>query len=194
MKKNYFTRIFAIVLVVMSVLTVTLTASATAETMWVNDVAVALRNGASTSATIRDRMAKGLPVTVLQKNIVVDGVAWARVKYNNRTGYAMQSFLTSTDSGITHPQNYRQAFGHSTIISDSGMVSFFVRNVQMCLNQGGYYTGEINGRYTAATITAVKAFQSSHNLASDGKVGTNTMQALWASYHNLMMSSGSIQP
>jgi peptidoglycan hydrolase-like protein with peptidoglycan-binding domain len=53
-----------------------------------------------------------------------------------------------------------------------------VRDVQAALQSLGFYNGAIDGIYGPRTATAVAAFQRSHRLVGDGRVGALTWQAL----------------
>lgn len=50
--------------------------------------------------------------------------------------------------------------------------------LQQVLQQRGFDPGPVNGQFTAATDTAVRAFQQSVGLQPDGQAGPNTMAAL----------------
>lgn len=53
-----------------------------------------------------------------------------------------------------------------------------VVSVQTELSQLGYNVGPLDGIFGSKTLTAVKSFQSTHNLVADGIVGPLTSQAL----------------
>jgi len=57
------------------------------------------------------------------------------------------------------------------------MTAAFVKQVQVALQQLGYYKGNIDGVYGAKTVAAVKAFQSSVGLTADGIAGPRTIAA-----------------
>ena len=54
-----------------------------------------------------------------------------------------------------------------------------VRELQGALKLLGFYKGEVDGNFAAATRTAVSGFQQAAGLRSDGVVDTNTWQALF---------------
>ncbi|MBM7643876.1 3D (Asp-Asp-Asp) domain-containing protein [Scopulibacillus daqui] len=54
----------------------------------------------------------------------------------------------------------------------------YVSLLQEKLQRLGFYKGHVDGIFGTLTETAVKAFQSAHNLAADGIVGPNTKAAL----------------
>lgn len=53
-----------------------------------------------------------------------------------------------------------------------------VRDVQAALQRLGFYNGAIDGIYGTRTTRAVIAFQRSHRIVGDGRVGALTWQAL----------------
>ena len=52
--------------------------------------------------------------------------------------------------------------------------------VQKRLKQLGYYTGTADGKFTAASVTALKAFQEAHGLEADGVAGKATYAVLFS--------------
>lgn len=54
-----------------------------------------------------------------------------------------------------------------------------VRRVEQRLSSLGLYTGAIDGAFGGGVLSAVKAFQRSHNLDPDGVVGSDTWSALF---------------
>lgn len=57
-----------------------------------------------------------------------------------------------------------------------------VRDLQLRLQQEGFFDGKITGTFDAHTQKAVQAFQRSHLLTSDGVVGKSTVEWLNVSY------------
>lgn len=53
-----------------------------------------------------------------------------------------------------------------------------VKQIQMALQNAGYSPGPIDGRMGKQTRSAIRQFQSAHNLAVDGKVGKKTWAVL----------------
>lgn len=59
-----------------------------------------------------------------------------------------------------------------------GSLSVYVLILQDGLNTLGYSTGGLDGIFGAKTLNAVKAYQASRGLASDGVVGCNTWRSI----------------
>lgn len=59
-----------------------------------------------------------------------------------------------------------------------GMTDNAVETVQALLSAYGYYTGSVSGKMDEATVEAVKAYQTDHDLDVDGEVGGMTWAAL----------------
>lgn len=53
-----------------------------------------------------------------------------------------------------------------------------IKQVQQCLKDWGYYTGNVDGIYGPNTTQAVKAFQEKNGLDVDGIVGSKTAEKL----------------
>jgi peptidoglycan hydrolase-like protein with peptidoglycan-binding domain len=60
-----------------------------------------------------------------------------------------------------------------------GMADDFVRAVQQRLVDRGWKGITVNGVFDQATDDVVRKFQTEKGLEVDGKVGTNTWEALW---------------
>ena len=58
----------------------------------------------------------------------------------------------------------------------------YVRQLQDDLNADGYHPGAADGVFGRGTLSAVKAFQKVHHLATDGVVGAQTWNALTKSF------------
>ena len=59
-----------------------------------------------------------------------------------------------------------------------GMTDDAVETVQTLLSGYGYYTGSVTHKMDEATVTAVKAYQTAHDLDADGEVGGMTWSTL----------------
>ncbi len=65
-----------------------------------------------------------------------------------------------------------------------------VKTLQTKLKRWGYYTGSIDGKFGAATKTAVIAFQKKNGLTADGVAGPATLKALGMQTGGSSSSSG----
>lgn len=64
----------------------------------------------------------------------------------------------------------------------SGSEGAAVKQLQTKLKELGYYTGSVDGKYGAGTVSAVKAFQAANNLTADGVAGKATQEAVYSYY------------
>ena len=53
-----------------------------------------------------------------------------------------------------------------------------MREIQICLQNAGFYKGKIDGMKGKSTKKAIKEFQKANGLRADGKVGSKTWEAL----------------
>lgn len=91
-------------------------------------------------------------------------------------GSVDSSAVLADDVAVVSPVRLAQAGGFPTLTSESTGES--VRQLQGMLRLLGFYTGEIDGVYSAATQTAVSQFQSAAGIAVDGITGPSTWQKL----------------
>ncbi len=68
----------------------------------------------------------------------------------------------------------------STTGDDILRVNVSVEKLQTALKNAGLYTGKVDGKIGAGTKLAIKEFQKSHGLKSDGVVGKKTWDELKA--------------
>lgn len=106
---------------------------------------------------------------------------------------AFQNRHTSYSDGIAGPDTLRKLYSSSahkttsaagiigTSIQRGLMDSPVVRRIQQKLKDLRFYTGSVDGDFGASTEAAVKAFQAANGLRADGKVGSNTYEALFSS-------------
>lgn len=66
----------------------------------------------------------------------------------------------------------------ATAVLKQGSSGGEVKELQRRLKQWGYYDGEVDGVYGAATVQAVKLFQKKNGLTADGIAGRATFEAL----------------
>lgn len=71
-------------------------------------------------------------------------------------------------------EEYNQIF----VFTEPTLKSEEIKEIQAALKRLGYYSAEINGEYDRVTEAAVKKFQRSCRMRTDGIFGTNTRRAL----------------
>ncbi len=108
------------------------------------------------------------------------------ITFNANTRTAVEAFkadaIANGDTGI--PANPIAGYGYyeaSWIYTvaggraiETGRNGFDVVFVQALLQKLGYYAGRVDGYYGAATVAAVKAFQTAQKVTADGVIGPAT--------------------
>ena len=79
----------------------------------------------------------------------------------------MQTTLWLIESGI-----------FPALTLEKGSTGYEVAAYQIKLTTLGYYKGKITGKYDAATVTAVKAFEKANGIKSDGKLSVSEQTLL----------------
>lgn len=107
-------------------------------------------------------------------NGVFDNAMWKAVK-------AFQSDNGLKADGIVGPNTWAVMNGDPIGKKEAEQqVSEVIQNHQQRLQELGWYNGSLTGKYDAATVAAVKAFQSASGLKVDGAVGSQTAGKLYA--------------
>ena len=131
------------------------------------------RTGDGTSNPIKYYIPRGDEVTVIMTNANSNGT-WSQVKpthYPDRgTAWVMDSYLSSTHPGCKH-DTLAFALGDKNLAH--GYFGRYTYNLQIGLGVTA------DGDFGNNTHTAVKDFQTSNGLASDGITGPLTKAALW---------------
>ena len=89
---------------------------------------------------------------------------------------------TPPGSGVTNPPGYRTVTekpggGYVTLrLGDSGDM---VRRLQNALRRAGYYRGNSDGKYNAATYQAVLAYQRDHDMSQTGNANVTVQEHLF---------------
>ena len=113
-------------------------------------------------------------------------------KYGQTTADAVRAFQIQNNidpvDGVAGSKTLSRMYSSDAIAATAANVDYgtvqagdkgdLVVQVQDCLIQLGYMN-EITGEYDAATVAAVKAFQSANGLKVDGKCGAMTLQVLF---------------
>lgn len=89
--------------------------------------------------------------------------------------YSSDAVSASASSGSTTDGS--SSTGYTTLKDgDSGDA---VKKLQQKLKELGYYTGSVDGKYGAGTVSAVTAFQTVNGITVDGKAGPTTQRLLY---------------
>lgn len=81
----------------------------------------------------------------------------------------------------TYDPDLRQQLTGSYQTLKLGSSGTSVKKLQTRLQELGWYTGVVTGKYDSATEAAVRAFQKAQKLTVDGKAGSKTQTALYGS-------------
>jgi branched-chain amino acid transport system substrate-binding protein len=87
------------------------------------------------------------------------------------------------DLGLPDTGQYDDATDAALRDRIGSRLAFFgagVKELQQALADRGFYDGPIDGRYSAATIAAVKAFQTALGVPATGLIDVATLQAIYA--------------
>ena len=114
--------------------------------------------------------------------VAIFGVGIAAL--SNQQAYVREARITPTPS-IT-PRTVliteNPAFPTSTptpLVLQMNSVGIEVKQLQMRLQELGYYSGEVDGQFGGGTRTAVEAFQRQHGITADGIAGESTLALLY---------------
>jgi len=98
---------------------------------------------------------------------------------------AIIGVLLSSDSALAQAQVYAGLQNQCLNLSDDlffglsdSAVDYSILNLQRYLVSMGYLTATPNGYFGAGTLSAVKKFQTAHNISGTGRVGPITRKAL----------------
>ena len=105
--------------------------------------------------------------TPIQVKFDRSNLSWASAKYGNVTGYIPIHHIRLTQT------NLRYGLFTSYDLSED-KYGTAVSNLQRCLKNLGFYSGNIDGDFGPGTKSAVTAFQSSRGLEVDGIAGRAT--------------------
>ncbi len=125
---------------------------------------VNLRKRASISSMRLITVPQGAAVEVLE-----DSGDYLKAVYRGYTGYVMKDYINVPEqylSGKTLEINMDARVRYETLTS--GADGKKVRALQQALAELGFYNGEIDGKFGAGTIAALKAFQKRNSLRETG--------------------------
>lgn len=190
-------KILSIALAFLTVLSITLSASAD-ETMYIGAYPdTYLRSDESAKKPYLARMPYGSQVTYISSR-EVDGVSWSFIIYNDQFGYCKSKYmqLDNPYEGVTpHPQNIDAAFGSNVLQKGNDTPDYRVKNLQLCLIQAGYLEEEpgADGYFGSDTYKAVMKYQKANHLDQAGRTGKTTKAVLWYQYGEYLTENGVTQ-
>lgn len=152
-----------------------------------------LRSTPSTEYPYLERMPYGSEVIMIS-----DGADWALVYYNGQYGYCKREYLNDYDPYYLmepHPNTPEAAFGTNLLQCGNKKPSYKVKNLQLCLMEGGYLDNEpgVDGYFGRETREALIRFQKSHDIKPTGKAGDITKAVLWDLYQDVLMLDGYVR-
>jgi len=181
-------RVFALLLAILSLLALRPAALAETYTGTVNDDQVFLRTRADTGSDYYDKLDKGTKVTLL-------GVRgdFFKVRYKTYTGYMMKKFINAPRAalsafGASDRTESRSRYAGISTISGLGGVpretrrgssGDSVEKLQRALQIRGYYSGALDGIYGDGTADAVRRYQRAAGLETTGAADRRTLRKLF---------------
>lgn len=159
---------------------------------------VRLRQTDSTERPYVDKMPYGSMVTVVVTQINDVGEEWSLVIYNEQYGYCMTKYLTDEmlePASEAYPQTMEEAFGTTLLQQGNSKPSYRVKNLQLCLIEGGFLhdASGADGYFGKKTYRALCAFQKAQGLDQAGRAGKTTKTRLWYMYSGFLMENGVMQ-
>lgn len=129
-----------------------------------------LRAGASTASSVLTEMPRGAYVTVTGKKN-----DFYIVSYNGKSGYASAAYIAvSAVDPVPAPVKV-SAYTPITASSDE----MEIRTLQMALQELGFYTITVDGKYGNGTKKAVSAFQTKNGLKATGAADVETLELMF---------------
>ena len=159
---------------------------------------VRLRQTDSTDLPYLDKMPYGSMVTVVSTQTNEMGEEWSLVIYNEKYGYCMTEYLSyeiDLPASEACPMNMEEAFGTALLQRGNDTPSYTVKNLQLCLMEGGFLDDDkgADGYFGKNTYKALCAFQKSQGLDAAGRAGNITKTRLWYLYADFLMENGVMQ-
>lgn len=156
-----------------------------------------LRSDESTNNPYLAKMPFGSQVTYISSN-TVEGVLWSYIIYNEQYGYCMSKYLTTNnpyEGIIPHPITIDATFGSNVLQRGNHYPDAHVKNLQLCLIEGGYLSGEpgADGLFGSATEKALAKYQKARGLEPVGYAGKTTKARLWNEFSVFLGENGVIQ-
>jgi peptidoglycan hydrolase-like protein with peptidoglycan-binding domain len=97
--------------------------------------------------------------------------------YDAATGAAVQQMEEALKVNGADTKYDPSTYAAQKASGVQNLTASFVKQIQVAMQQLGFYKGNVDGVYGARTVAAVKAFQSSVGLPADGIAGPKTIAA-----------------
>jgi peptidoglycan hydrolase-like protein with peptidoglycan-binding domain len=134
---------------------------------------------AASPTTTSDTGEPSATVMALQSDLKKAGYYKGKLTgvYDAATGAAVQLMEEALKVKGADAQYDAKTYAAQKASGVQNLTAAFVKQIQVAMQQLGYYKGNIDGVYGANTVTAVRAFQSSVGLPADGVAGPKTIAA-----------------
>ena len=129
-----------------------------------------LRAGASTASSVLTEMPRGAYVTVTGKKN-----DFYIVSYNGKSGYASAAYIAV--SAVDPMPTPVKVSAYTPITASSDEME--IRTLQMALQELGFYTITVDGKYGNGTKKAVSAFQTKNGLKATGTADVETLELMF---------------
>ena len=129
-----------------------------------------LRAGASTASSVLTEMPRGAYVTVTGKKN-----DFYIVSYNGKSGYASAAYIAV--SAVDPMPTPVKVSAYTPITASSDEME--IRTLQMALQELGFYTITVDGKYGSGTKKAVSAFQTKNGLKATGAADVETLELMF---------------
>lgn len=129
-----------------------------------------LRAGASTASSVLTEMPRGAYVTVTGKKN-----DFYIVSYNGKSGYASAAYIAV--SAVDPMPTPVKVSAYTPITASSDEME--IRTLQMALQELGFYTITVDGKYGNGTKKAVSAFQTKNGLKATGAADVETLELMF---------------
>ena len=105
------------------------------------------------------------------------------------------SYEIDTPASEACPTTMEEAFGTTLLQRGNDTPSYTVKNLQLCLMEGGFLDDDkgADGYFGKNTYKALCAFQKSQGLDAAGRAGNITKTRLWYLYADFLMENGVMQ-
>ena len=128
---------------------------------------LAARLSASNAELNDVRLAKKIEALAIEERAIVDAAAAPQ-------SAAAQGYVKRSKQRLYEARKGQRG-SYMLRLGDSGHL---VERLQQAMKESGFYTGSVDGTYTAELEKAVRSYQSKQQLASDGIAGPATLRAL----------------